>query len=280
VRKSFLCTLNKYVMTYYLAADRADPPYNPVDVSLAEAAADISALEASVATNVTDIASNVTGVSTNASGIASNVTAIGVNTSGIASNVTGVSTNASGIASNVTAIATNSSGVASNLTGVSTNTSGIASNATAIATNASGVASNVTDISTNTTAITTLNSKNNYLLTGTSSSTIYTVEAFGSLTAEIPGMTTTPAAGTYLVTFCASMASGHPDGGGRAELYVDGVGLAYTQREIHVYSGLEGQDVTMLAHITVDGTQVVEVRWGSISYGVNIYARALSLVEL
>ena len=57
-------------MTYYLAADRADPPYNPVDVSLAEAAADISALEASVTTNSSNIAANVVDISSNTSNIA------------------------------------------------------------------------------------------------------------------------------------------------------------------------------------------------------------------
>jgi hypothetical protein len=163
---------------------------------------------------------------------------------------------------------------------VDANTTDIATNTTDIATNTTGIATNTTDIATNTTNITAL-TKGNYFLTGTSEpGYYYTVESFGSLTAEVPDMTITPTAGTYLLHYSGLHTTSNVGGGGVVELYVDGTAVAYTQRNVRVYAGGEYTDINILAQVTVNGSEVVEIRHAAISYGTRAKGRAMSLVEI
>ncbi len=96
----------------------------------------------------------------------------------------------------------------------------------------------------------------------------------------IAGMTLTPTAGTYLVTFSSSVLN---SGNGATRLFVSiysgGTQVAHSEREIGV-SGAANSCVQSGAIVTVNGSQAIEARWRAVAGTNTAHERSLVIVRL
>lgn len=96
----------------------------------------------------------------------------------------------------------------------------------------------------------------------------------------VAGMTLTPAAGTYLVTFSTS---GVNSGNGASRMffsiYVNGVQVAHSEREFGI-SGGGNVAVYTNAVVTVNGAQAIEARWRAVAGTNTAHERSLTLIRV
>jgi hypothetical protein len=96
----------------------------------------------------------------------------------------------------------------------------------------------------------------------------------------IPGMTVTPAAGTYLVSFDTSTVnSGNGSERNFINLYSGGAVVSGTERRV----GISGGGVTTVsthAVVTVNGSQAIEARWRVIAGTGTVYQKRMTLIRL
>ena len=162
----------------------------------------------------------------------------------------------------------NASGLlSSSLVSLTTDVTGILPNANTTATTAATASTIVlrnsngsipiTNIVLNSTSTDTTNSNNDAILTG---------------------MSTTPAAGTYLVFFDSTMSESKTNATGTFSIYTNGTQIAGSVRSLTPVSATIG--VTSQAMVTVNGSQVVSVQWSSkpASSTCSCYQRTMSLL--
>jgi len=102
--------------------------------------------------------------------------------------------------------------------------------------------------------------------------------------ALVPGMTTTPASGTYQVVFSGSMEGSVKLQAVYYALFKDGTIIQNTERRLHNVTGHD-HDIYLSAHtmakIVVNGSQVVELRWKSgTANTMNVYERTMHLHQV
>lgn len=87
----------------------------------------------------------------------------------------------------------------------------------------------------------------------------------------IPGMTITPAAGTYLVSFSAQV---QPSlSAGEISIFVGGVEVSHARREVAL---LDGQSAETQALVSVNGIQAIEARYRNPGGGdIDVFERSL-----
>lgn len=77
----------------------------------------------------------------------------------------------------------------------------------------------------------------------------------------VASMTTTPAAGTYLVWFTGTVENSNAGGIAFMSIYSGGVQVAASEREIDAPGSSESSDFTSMARTTVNGSQAIEGQW-------------------
>jgi len=100
----------------------------------------------------------------------------------------------------------------------------------------------------------------------------------------IAGMTVTPAAGTYVVSFSSS-GDGTASGGDMDyRLAVAGTGIAHSVRDMGWGGGIAFQDARTAMHtqavVTVNGAQAIEVEYQTQDGTFNVYERSLILIRV
>ena len=112
-------------------------------------------------------------------------------------------------------------------------------------------------------------------------SAVNTVQTSSSSFTLIPGMTTTPPAGTYYASFSTSGASWTGDINGNYAIYVDGSKVGHSER-LHDYKSLSDAYVTFhtQAIVTVTGSEAVEVRYKTNQGLFRMRERSLILLNL
>ena len=95
----------------------------------------------------------------------------------------------------------------------------------------------------------------------------------------VPGMTLTPAAGTYLVSFTGSLQASLSQTFIYTSIYVDGVQVAASERDFR-RPGNVGAGFTCVAKVTVNGAQAVEGRWRTTQGTMSMFERTLSVLEV
>ncbi len=87
----------------------------------------------------------------------------------------------------------------------------------------------------------------------------------------IPGMTITPVAGTYIVSFSAQV---QPSlSAGEITLFVGGVEVAHSRRQVAL---LDGQSAETQALVSVNGVQAIEARYRNPGPGdIDVFQRSL-----
>lgn len=99
-------------------------------------------------------------------------------------------------------------------------------------------------------------------------------------------MTVTPAAGTYMVTFSGSCSSDNTDGvTSQYALYNDSTQITSSLMDFGNVSGSQANNFRMVcstqAVITVNGSNVISVRWKSVPSGVfSVYTRSMILLKI
>lgn len=97
---------------------------------------------------------------------------------------------------------------------------------------------------------------------------------------QIAGMTLTPAAGTYLVTFSSSVLN---SGNGSSRLFVSiysaGAQVTHSEREIGIAGGAN-VPVHTNAIVTVNGSQAIQAMWRAVAGTNTAHKRSLTLVRL
>lgn len=100
---------------------------------------------------------------------------------------------------------------------------------------------------------------------------------------QMNSMTLTPGAGTYLVLFSTSVAHSNAAGELYVSIYANGVKVADSERK-RVNTDLKQNDmVTGLsthAVVTVEATQVIEVKWRTSTSTATAYQRNMTLVKI
>lgn len=95
----------------------------------------------------------------------------------------------------------------------------------------------------------------------------------------VPGMTLTPAAGTYLVSFTGSLQASLSQTFIYTSIYVDGVQVAASERDFR-RPGNVGAGFACVAKVTVNGAQAVEGRWRTTQGTMSMFERTLSVLEV
>lgn len=100
----------------------------------------------------------------------------------------------------------------------------------------------------------------------------------------INGMTTTPAAGTYLVMFSSS---GEIDSGGdtgQYAIHVDGTIVQHSERDMESPTGFIAGDIRAAMHtqavVEVDGDEAIDVRFRQSGGTFSVFGRSLILMEV
>jgi hypothetical protein len=122
-----------------------------------------------------------------------------------------------------------------------------------------------------------------YLTAGSEASGVTSTSnaAFGSMVDVIAGMTTTPPAGTYTISFSANTGCVNRTQFTRTEMYVGGAGLGHSQRSNQVRANGQRSPVHSQAQVALTGSEVVEMRYsGSGTAGAVIYGRSLILTKI
>lgn len=94
------------------------------------------------------------------------------------------------------------------------------------------------------------------------------------------GMTITPAAGTYMVWFTASVANSSSNDAVYAAIYKGGTVEAASERQIETKSAGDIGGVACVARVTVTGTQAIEGRWRVAASTGTILERTLAIIEV
>lgn len=104
--------------------------------------------------------------------------------------------------------------------------------------------------------------------------------------AVLNGMTTTPSAGTYIVLFNCDMESNTAGAAISISYYVAGVQVANTLRKLIPFDGgalsaAAARGIAALQHlVTLNGSQVIDVRWSISSGTVSAAARSMILLRV
>lgn len=94
------------------------------------------------------------------------------------------------------------------------------------------------------------------------------------------GTSVTPAAGTYLVWLAGSFESSNASAVMFASIYMAGVQVAASEREIDAPGSNESSDFTCIARVTVNGAQAIDGRWRTTAGTATMHERQVMLLRV
>ena len=94
------------------------------------------------------------------------------------------------------------------------------------------------------------------------------------------GMSITPVAGTYVVVFSCSLETTNAGGVMFGSIYMGGVQVAASEREIDAPGASESSDMTSIALVTVNGAEAIEGRWRRTAGTATMHERQLLILRV